>query len=149
MNTTLLRTLTRKSTLKFGKYYDLTVQGVIDLNQERGINYLVWVYFNASKIDFTIDILNELFILETDRLSKPSKLINEQEIREKIKKCKKLRIDRDKSELSAEDFWRKSSHIKAFNKNSGNAESINKLVFQRKNNLNLDTLRRRNQGHKT
>jgi hypothetical protein len=66
----LLRKLSRKSTLKFGKYSELTVQDVINLTKQK---YLRWVYFNCSNINFMDDILHEINIPEKFRIDKPSK----------------------------------------------------------------------------
>lgn len=67
---TLLRKLTRKSILGFGKHKDLTVQNLIDLDKK---SYLRWVYYNCSKIDFMEDILKEIFKQDFVRLNKPDK----------------------------------------------------------------------------
>ncbi len=146
MDVTLLRTLTRKSFLKFGKYYDLTVQGVINMYNEKGLNYLTWIYFNSSKINFTDDILNELCIKRDDRIVKPSKIPDKQIARDLLKKCINLRIDKDLEQLGMIKFWKKSTHLKAFTKHSENAQSINNQIIIRQTNNNKDLLRRINQG---
>jgi hypothetical protein len=66
----LLRKLSRKSTLKFGKYSEFTVQDVINLTKHK---YLRWIYFNCSNINFMDDILHEINITEKFRIDKPSK----------------------------------------------------------------------------
>jgi len=68
----LLRKLTRKSTMNFGKYFDLTVQQCIDTKKKP---YLRWVYFNSSNITFMDEILDELKIPIEFRFDKPSKNI--------------------------------------------------------------------------
>lgn len=73
MSRVLLRTLARKSTLKFGKYYDLTVQQVIDLRGVEGLKALRWYYYQASNISFNDEVLNELGIHEAIRIEKPGK----------------------------------------------------------------------------
>jgi len=70
MDVTLLRTLTRKSLLKFGKNADLCVQ---ELLHKHARSYLRWVYYNCDKISFTDDILDEINIYEGDRIEKPGK----------------------------------------------------------------------------
>lgn len=67
---THLRKLTRKSFLNFGKYADWTVQNIID-KEKKG--YLRWVYYNCSKIDFSEDVLQEIFKYDFIRLNKPDK----------------------------------------------------------------------------
>ena len=68
---TLLRTLTRKSTLKFGKFHDLTVQNVPDSQNMKGRSLLRFYYFNSSKISFIDDLLDELNIPPELRIPKP------------------------------------------------------------------------------
>lgn len=68
---TLLRTLTRKSTLKFGKFHDLTVQNVLDSQNMKGRSLLRFYYFNSSKISFIDDLLDELNIPPELRIPKP------------------------------------------------------------------------------
>lgn len=68
---TLLRTLTRKSTLKFGKYHDLTVQNVMDYQNMKGRSLLKFYYFNSSKISFVDELLDELGIPPELRIAKP------------------------------------------------------------------------------
>lgn len=70
MGTTLLRKLSRKSTLKFGVYGDNTVQELLTFKR---YNYLRWVYFNCDMITFMDDILDELSITEHYRIEKPGK----------------------------------------------------------------------------
>ena len=64
----LLRTLTKKSVLWFGKHNGLKVQQVIDLQLG---TYLRWVYYNFTGITFTEDILEELTITENRKIQKP------------------------------------------------------------------------------
>ena len=64
----LLRTLTRKSVLWFGKYNGIKVQQVIDL---RSPAYLRWIYYNITGVTFTDDILQELTITENRKIKKP------------------------------------------------------------------------------
>jgi hypothetical protein len=66
----LLRKLTNKSILKFGKFAELTVQQCIDTKKKK---YLRWVYFNCSNITFTDELLDELLIPVWYRFDKPNK----------------------------------------------------------------------------
>ena len=66
----LLRKLTNKSIMNFGKYFDLTVQQCLDTKKRK---YLRWVYFNCSNITFTDELLDELLIPVGYRFDKPSK----------------------------------------------------------------------------
>lgn len=71
MDVTLLRKLSHKSTLQFGKYADNTVQNLIDLKHYR---YLRWCYFNLDMISFLDNILDEINIPIEFRINKPGKL---------------------------------------------------------------------------
>lgn len=65
-----LRTLTRKSKLKFGKFPDLTIQDLINIGRKE---YLRWIYCHSSMISFTEDVLEEIGQLPSLRVSKPGK----------------------------------------------------------------------------
>jgi hypothetical protein len=77
----ILRTLTLKSTINFGKYAELTVQQIIDLRKSQ---YLVWVYFCNSHINFFPEVLDLIRIKEEHRIPKPGK-INEEEFNKIMK----------------------------------------------------------------
>lgn len=70
MATTLLRTLTLKSVLKFGKDYDKTVNDLLAFKEN---SKLAWYYFNCSNISFTEDVLIEIGIGKEFRIEKPGK----------------------------------------------------------------------------
>jgi len=70
MDIPLLRTLTKKSKLGFGKYADIPIQQIFDYKQP---TYLRWIYYNYEGITFTDDILNEIPILKDERINKPGK----------------------------------------------------------------------------
>jgi hypothetical protein len=90
----LLRKLTNKSVLNFGKYFDLTVQQILDTKKRK---YLRWVYFNCSNITFTDELLDELLIPFDYRFDKPSKNI---ELGEKLdEKLKESYSDAFKEKL--------------------------------------------------
>ena len=67
-NQLILRTLTKKTKLKIRKYYDKTVQDLIEGEQK---DYLRWCYFNLEKISFTEDILKEIKIPKKYYINKP------------------------------------------------------------------------------
>lgn len=69
MEIKLLRKLTEKSRLNFGKYSELTVSEVLDL---RHPNYLRWCYFNLEGISFVENLLDNL-IPQEYRIDKPGK----------------------------------------------------------------------------
>jgi len=64
-----LRTMTRKSTLGFGKMKDLTVQRILDLRKPL---VLISSYYKLTSVNYTEDILNELKITKEYRIQKPS-----------------------------------------------------------------------------
>tara|TARA_Y100000356_G_C11001006_1_gene153374 strand:- start:63 stop:452 length:390 start_codon:yes stop_codon:yes gene_type:complete len=82
-----LRKLTRKSQFKFGKYSDCIVQNILDLNPE----YVAWVYYHSSNINFFDDILQELGITDDLIIKKPS--VSEDKWRDYKKICKKILYD--------------------------------------------------------
>lgn len=65
----LKRVLTRKSKFGIGKIKNYTVQDL--LNRKKHID-LISAYFNLSTIDFTEDILAELFITGKYVITKPA-----------------------------------------------------------------------------
>ena len=104
MDVTLLRTLTLKSTLKFGKYYDLTVDEILNSKGLRGVKWLTWAYYQADKISFMPDILEVLGITEQNRINKPGK-VSEEEMLIFIQHAVKIRIAKE-NELSEEELLR-------------------------------------------
>lgn len=66
----LLRKLTKKSTLNFGKYKDYTVGHLFGMKKEID---LTSIYFKLSTITFIDEILDELGITSEFRIEKPSK----------------------------------------------------------------------------
>ena len=72
MSIVLLRTLTRKSILGFGKYVDLTVQNMLDtfLSKE-----LLNIYYTCRNIDFNQDLKDELCIHGEREINKKEKTI--------------------------------------------------------------------------
>lgn len=67
-NAILLRKLSFKSQLNFGKYKNQTVQGVIDLHKK---HYLQWCYYNLEGISFTDEVLDLIQVGVSERLKKP------------------------------------------------------------------------------
>jgi hypothetical protein len=129
----LLRKLTRKSMMNFGKYYDLTVQEIIDLLKHK---YLRWVYFNCSNIDFFEDVLDEIKIPLEFRIIKPSKkpILHEQ--------CNEYILDGFPEYFKQKVLEKNSYRSVKIN----NAISINKLN-KNKNHFRKDYLARKNHGH--
>jgi hypothetical protein len=104
----LLRTLSGKSTLKFGKYPDTPVSQLL----EHKFGYLRWVYFNYSGITFSEDILEKLLPKDFLRIDKPGKDPEKYEVLlrnhfgnlfeynfKKYKEANRMRQDYKKNEL--------------------------------------------------
>ena len=66
----LLRKLTEKSQMNFGKYFDCTAGQLLALKHH---SYLRWVYYNMSNITFMDNILQEIGIMEEHKITKPGK----------------------------------------------------------------------------
>ena len=130
---TLLRKLTRKSTLKFGQYSDLSVQDIINIKKNK---YLRWVYFNCSNIDFFEDVLDEIKIPLEFRIPKPSK---NPELHFELNKF----IFDSCSEEFQQIILKKTKKIA---KKTVKAISICKIK-QHENKYKKDYLRRKNQGN--
>lgn len=62
----MLRTLTLKSQLKFGKFADYRVEQMLQIEKHE---YLRWVYYNSSNISFMPDILEIIGV--TEFITKP------------------------------------------------------------------------------
>lgn len=130
---TLLRKLTRKSTLKFGKYHDTPIGMLIDLGN---INYLRWVYYNSSNITFFDDVLNDIKIPVEFRIQKPG--------------CDSLKYDELKSFMYEKLSDKIKDKIEYKKEKIRNKNALGKLVA----NKNIDKIRfskgslaRKNRGH--
>jgi hypothetical protein len=114
----LLRKLTNKSVINFGKYFDLTVQQCLDTKKRK---YLRWVYFNCSNITFTDELLDELLIPVDYRFDKPNKNVElgiklEENLKENYPEWFKKKLEKKanrirKSEAIKVDF--KSDRVKS------------------------------------
>ena len=67
---TLLRTLSEKAYLKFGRYSDLRVREVLMMGS-KGKLWLVWSYYNSSMISYSEEILTTLGVTKEHRIEKP------------------------------------------------------------------------------
>jgi len=128
MEVTLLRTLTQKSYLKFGKYTDFRVG---ELLQTYKFRYLRWIYFNCSKITFTDEILELLNITKEFKIDKPGKCSENHDLLNEIlnNNIPKFRVEYLKTETKRE---KKRNYI--------NLMKRNKIHFSKK------SMQRRNHG---
>lgn len=113
-----LRKLTRKSILGFGKYSEATVQNLLDMKYH---NYLRWVYFCNSHINFFDDILEEIKVSEDYKIEKPGKDPNKLEIlneylRGRITSLTKLKIKARSKKLQKHEVARQAKIIRFSNK---------------------------------
>ena len=112
MDVVLLRKLTEKSKLGFGKYATEPIWYIL---QSRHTQYLRYIYYCCSGITFTDDILQKIGIDECNRIEKPGTNV---ELHEKV---------------SARKFI---SHIKHCELSGGNQAKINAICRWRKKQRN-------------
>jgi hypothetical protein len=134
METKLLRLLTWKSKLMFGKYPELTISQLYIGHHTR---YLRWVYYNLSGISFTDDILYKIGVVTDNRDSR----------------IEKPGMNKDLCE-TVNGFYRKAMVKQGFDKEMDNnfrdkskqklkvIEKEEKIKYSKKN------LQWRNQGHR-
>ena len=125
----LLRKLTEKSILKFGKFADVPIQTLLELKK---YSYLRWVYFNSSNITFFENILFEIGISEEFFIDKPG--VNN-EFHEKLTKIKRENM-----------HWKSKKHIEKVEKYAIK-QKINQLKNLDKINYSKSNLTRKNHGH--
>lgn len=106
----LLRTLTKRSKIKFGQYREHRVEDMIVNRVDK--RYLRWMYYSLEGVTFLDEILDELNITEKDRIKKHGK---DTELFEKIKKeyFEKLPEEK-KSKLKEDQAVRDFNHYKRF-----------------------------------
>lgn len=124
--TILLRTLTQKSYLKFGKHADLRVGDLLSGHKKR---YLRWVYFNMSMINFNDEVLEILDITEEYKIDKPGKKEGGQEVINDL--------------MDANMHWRTKEHGKKITRILVKKK---KTGINRENNSSPGWLARKNHG---
>ena len=112
MSSILLRKLTKKSTLNFGKFKDYTVEHLFGMKKQIE---LTSIYFKLSKITFTDDILDELGITEEYRISKPSKNVELYQEFMMMKYGKKQKPNKDLQRMSKETLPFKKGFLQSLN----------------------------------
>ena len=143
---TLLRKLTRKSMLKFGRYHDYTVQQILDTKGIKGLNTLTWYYYSAEAITFFDEILDELGITKAFRIEKPSNITDWKIVN---KYCRNAMFNRikaedllDEEELSKLKGMRRKIKIRNKKDNKFRIGIVSKLISNKK------ILQKKNQGKK-
>jgi len=134
MSRILLRTMTRKSIIGFGYAgnRDLSVQMMLDIGRRK---QLISSYFGLEKINYTVDILEEIGIYPNFVIDKPGKVKNIDEMVHEVYKY----LYKDATEI---DKMQASSKSKKANNLMRN---IN-ISFQEKHNQNTEYLRKKNHG---
>ena len=100
MDRVILRKLSRKSTLNFGKYADYTVDQVLTQNPIDGMHYLIWLYYNSSNISFIEDVLIQLGITADNRIDKPGKVHDKNTFYKYCISCRNNRFNSTQFEIN-------------------------------------------------
>lgn len=134
----LLRKLSLKSKLSFGKYQDNYVGQVLEYDH----SYLAFIYYNIAGLSFTDDILERLGIVDKFVIEKPGTNI------ETFERFRSRMISNEISELSEKngDYYAARAIIKAqYKKRARGARYTNKM--NRRTETNKAYLQAQNQGH--
>ena len=130
---TLLRTLTRKSLMRFGKHPFRTVADVLIIDRME----LVLEYYRNEAITFTEDILDELRLTPDRRIAKPGKIPRDQRLPE--------HFDAIRSEIKNEMTPEERLHMHHYHKSFG--KKLERGLTQ-KSYAGRAVLQRWNHGHK-
>lgn len=141
---TLLRKLTFKSFLKFGKYSDIRVRSILNAYGIQGAKYLCWVYYRASCITFFDDVLTELGIDESMRIKKPGRVSKETFYKYNIRSIEN-RIEYDNNHLTEEERQLKCSMNIKIRNSFKKDKSFKRRSERQTQNKNTDRLK--NHGH--
>jgi hypothetical protein len=112
MSSILLRKLTKKSTLNFGKFKDYTVEHLFGMKKQIE---LTSIYFKLSTITFTDDILDELGITEEYRMTKPSKNVELYQDFMMMKYGKKQKPNKDLQRMRKETVSYRKDFLQSLN----------------------------------
>lgn len=126
----LLRKLTERSKMGFGRFSEQTVSTLLQTNKA----YLRWVYYNSSNISFMPEVLHELGI-ESHQIQKPGKnpLLGDEVkkmfkdfsadlyVENNVKKCKRKNTARKMSDQAPIEF--SAFTTTRFSKNNGGART--------------------------
>ena len=133
MDIPILRILSRKSTLGFGKYGDLSIQQLLDLRKGQ---YIRWVYYNFEGITFQDDILKEASIFDNDKISKPGRNPEVCDIITKKKWSSLLKRDFDEY-IKAANHQRKDNRVNNYRMRKANSKYLYKKSVLRYKNQNF------------
>ena len=104
MSILLLRKMTFKSKIGFGRYPDLTVKELIDIGKA---SELIYMYYGLDRIDFVQEVKDELCIEE---ITKPGKILDRIEKNNICYKC--IGLYMEKGKLKDEKFAIKIGNYK-------------------------------------
>ena len=133
---TLLRTLTEKSKLKFGRFYMDTVDDVI----QRDPGLLVFYYYAKSAISFTDDVLSRINIGPDRRIAKPGCLSNP-DLNERVNAV------RDEMRSAMKESMGERAYMNMFNKKRAEfrKSAIGRMKKQKVTKGRMQSV---NQGHR-
>lgn len=114
--TVLLRKLTRKSIIDFGRYNGRSIQNMLDLYEYR---YIRWMYFCNSNLTFFDDILDEVNLPEDFRIKKPGV---DKEANKRLNELRGSGIGKN---------WKKESHLQKGRKIEGKIKVANRRRRER------------------
>jgi len=137
MEVILLRTLTERSLMKFGRHAELTVMELLALQRTR---YLRWVYFNCSKITFTEEILCKIKISDEYRIEKPGVNRDYADALNNRLMQKLLKMSNDSG--SVQVYCKIKGHAKKDYK-----QGLGRKYFSEKHKWTKGSLQARNHGH--
>ena len=134
MSRILLRIMTRKSILNFGYAgnRDLSVQMMLDIGRKK---QLISSYFGLEKINYTVDILEEIGIYPHFIIDKPGKVTNIDEMVNKVYQ----NLYKDSTDIERMMASNKS-------KKANNLMRNRNITLQEKHNNNTEYLKRKNHG---
>lgn len=146
MDVVLLRTLTLKSCLKFGKYFDICINSIFNAYGITGIKYLRWVYYNSSMINFNDEILYKLGITSDIRIDKPGKCESKDQFRKLENKAVINSVQIDNQTMTEKERDIQSGLHKKVTMRTKKRYLKSQLTKDRKFN-SANVLTRKNQGH--
>lgn len=140
MQVTLLRKMTLKSVIGFGRYKEMTVGQLLDVGY---YSELIRMYYNLQRIDFVQDIKDLLFITKDREIQKPGK---DFEIGAKYTlACINDILEKKKEGKSTENRFGIDQHHTIRSKAKRKQGSISRLVVLNKSNSKNEN-RIRNHG---
>lgn len=112
MSSILLRKLTRKSTINFGKYKKETVNQLFSMKLEK---QLISMYFKLSTISFIDEVLFDLGISDEFKIQKPGKNLDLYYVFLEFKFGKKLKPNKKLQKMRKETLPFKKSYLANIN----------------------------------